>query len=368
MIGAISSRARGLVRAASQASERRSRLPPRFPVTATPGPRPRVFYLAPDLAVPSGGTRVIYRHVDLLNAAGVEAAVVHQRRGFRCDWFPNSTPVVAAGQVTLAPADVIVVPEWYAAGLHRLPAGVRKVVFNQGPYHTFDGVDFAATGPGEPYTSVPNLVALLTVSRDGATLLRYAFPTIPVAQARVVVNGRLFRPPDTPAGRRIAFMPRRRPQEREQLLHVLRARGALAGWELIPIDGCTEEQTATLMRSCAIFLSFSEREGFGLPPAEAMASGCYVVGFPGLGGRDFFDPAYCTPVPESDLLAYATAVEDAIARYDADPGDLAAAGRAASQRILGHYHEPGLREDLHAFYQPLLSGETTPLAPADARE
>src|SRR5690606_18925180 len=45
MIGAISARARGLVRAASQASERRSRLPPRFPVTAAPRARPRVFYL-----------------------------------------------------------------------------------------------------------------------------------------------------------------------------------------------------------------------------------------------------------------------------------------------------------------------------------
>src|SRR5690606_20220712 len=136
-----------------------------------------VFYLAPDLAAPSGGTRVIYRHVDLLNAAGVEAAVVHQRRGFRCDWFPNSTPVVAAGQVTLAPADVIVVPEWYAAGLHRLPAGVRKVVFNQGPYHTFDGVDFAATGPGAPYTAVPNLVAPVTAPSHRSTVQRSASPT-----------------------------------------------------------------------------------------------------------------------------------------------------------------------------------------------
>jgi glycosyltransferase involved in cell wall biosynthesis len=338
-------------------------MPPDFSHAKPAGGRPRVLYLAPDLAAPSGGTRTIYRHVDLLNAAGIDAAVVHRRPGFRCEWFPNSTPVLAAGKVAPDPLDVLVVPEWNAVGFHRLPAAPRKIIFNQGPYHTFDHVPFDGTAPGHPYRAVENLVAMLTVSLDGATLLRYAFPDIPVSQVRAVVDSRLFLPPDLPAGRRIAFMPRRRQQEREQLLHILRSRGALEGWELVPIDGCTENRTAELLRSSAIFLSFSEREGFGLPPAEAMACGCYVVGFTGLGGRDYFDPAFCSPVPESDLYAFANAVEDAIRRYDAAPDHLAGAGRAAALRIHDTYHEAGLSEDLVGIYRPLVTGATAQLTP-----
>jgi glycosyltransferase involved in cell wall biosynthesis len=196
---------------------------------------------------------------------------------------------------------------------------------------------------------------MVTVSEDSAALLRYTFPQLDIKLARSVIDPRRFHPGEHPGGRRIAYMPRRRHAEREQLLHVMRSRGILDGWELVPIDGRTEDETAELMRSCAIFLSFSEREGFGLPPAEAMASGCYVVGYTGNGGRDYFDPVYCSPVPECDLLAYAMAVEEAIRRYESDPESLAKAGRLASERILGQYHEAGLKADLTTLYGQLLT-------------
>jgi hypothetical protein len=312
-----------------------------------------IYYLCPDDDRPSGGIRVIYRHVDLLNAAGLDAVVLHQRPGFRVTWFGNDTRVLAARDVTLGRDDLLVVPEFYGPGLGTLPAGCRKVVFNQNAYQTFSRVPFAATATGAPYAGVAGIEALLTVSQDNAALLRHAFAQFPVHVARVVVDERVFHPGSTPAGRRIGYMPRRRAGEQEQLLHILRSRGVLDGWELAPIDGLSEAATAEALRGCAVFLSFSEREGFGLPPAEAMATGAYVVGFTGLGGRDFFDPAYCSPVAEADLLAFAVAVEEALRRHDEEPGALAAAGQAASKHILAKYHEDGLRDDLLAFYRGL---------------
>jgi hypothetical protein len=312
-----------------------------------------VYYLCPDDDKPSGGIRVVYRHVDLLNAAGVDAAVLHERPGFRVGWFGNDTRVLAARDVTLGRDDLLVVPEYYGPGLGSLPAGARKVIFNQNAYSTFAQVPFAGTGAGAPYAGVPGIAALLTVSQDNAALLRHAFPELPVHVARVVVDERVFHPGGAPAGRRIGYMPRRRAEEQEQLLHILRGRGVLDGWELAPIDGMTEAQTAEALRACAVFLSFSEREGFGLPPAEAMASGAYVVGFTGLGGRDFFDPAFCAPVAEADLLAFAIAVEAALEQHGADPAVLASAGQAASKHVLSQYHEDGLRADLLSFYGEL---------------
>jgi glycosyltransferase involved in cell wall biosynthesis len=190
------------------------------------------------------------------------------------------------------------------------------------------------------------------VSEDNERLLRYAFPTVPVHLVRPVVDGATFKPGPQP-GRRIAYVTSRRAQEQEHLLHILRGRGVLDGWDLAPISGRPETEVAQLMRDSAIFLSFSDREGFGLPPAEAMASGCYVVGYTGMAGREFFDPAYCTPVPDGDLLAFARSVEEATVAYDADPGAFAKIGRVASQRVLARYAADCLREDLVGFFAEL---------------
>ncbi len=343
---------RQLVRAASHARELRRRKPPPIRVESGAHQRPTVYYLAPDLATPSGGVRNIYRHVDALNALGIDAAVMHTKAGFRCGWFPHHTRTVAAAEVTVRGSDILVIPEWYS--LHQLPRGPRKVVFNQGVYHTFDYVPFEGTAAGAPYAAVPDLVALLAVSEDNEALLRYTFPAIPVHRCRPVVDSKVFHPRVGAPGRRVAFLLNRRAAEREHLLHMLRARGVLDGWELVPIEGRSETEAAALMRECAIFFSFSDREGFGLPPAEAMASGCYVVGFSGLGGREFFDPEHCSPVAENDLLAFAGAAEAAMTAFAHDPEEIVKAGRVASERILARYSDDGLRDDLLACYGQLL--------------
>ncbi|MDM4718573.1 glycosyltransferase [Micromonospora sp. WMMA1363] len=351
MIAAVKRAGQDRLRRIGHARELRRRTPP--PVRydeSRPGPGV-VYYLSPDDDKPSGGIRNLYRHVDLLNESGIPAAVLHARPGFRAEWFANDTRVAAAGDVTLGPSDLLVVPEYFGPGLDRLPAPVRKLVFNQNAYHTFAEVPVDGTAAGAPYRDCPGIEALVTVSRDNAALLRHAFPDLDVHLARVVVDAQVFHPPARPAAPRIGHMPRRRAAEQEQLLHILRSRGVLAGWELVPIDGLTEAQTAEALRSCAVFLSFSEREGFGLPPAEAMASGAYVVGFTGLAGRDFFDPRYCAPVAEGDLLGYAVAVERALRRYQEDPSTLVAAGHAAAERIRSEYHADGLRADLASIYQ-----------------
>ncbi len=263
-----------------------------------------VHYLCPHIDCPTGGVRAIYRHVDILNAAGIPATVVHAPDGFSCTWFDHDTRVTAARSVALSRQDVLVVPEWYGPYLKALPIGPRIVVFNQNAYQTFTGLDDNAA-TGAPYRGIPGLQEILVVSHDNADYMRFGFPELTVTRVRNAIDPALFYPPDRVPGRRIAWMPRKRADDARQVLRLLAAHGSLEGWEVIPIEHHTEAETAGLLRSCAIFLSFSAQEGFGLPPAEAMACGCYVVGFSGLGGSEYFDVAFSSPVAEGDVLAFA---------------------------------------------------------------
>lgn len=326
--------------------------------------QPTIHYIAPMPTNASGGVRVIHRHVDLLNEMGWQAQMVHPSHAPRIEWFAHSTRLVQTMRLEVAEHDVLVIPEFYAVRLQTLPPWCRTVIFNQGGYLTFDLVDHQAMAGKSLYRDLPTLAGVLTPSRDSQVLLQHTFPGIDVATARPVVDPSVFHPPradEPPAARRFAYFTSRRPEELHQLLHILRERGI--DWEPVPIAGRSESEVAAILRSCAVFLSFSERDGFGLPPAEAMASGCYVVGYTGGGGDEFFLPEFCSPV--NHLLGFAQAAEAAMAT---PLEELAAAGRAASRHVHAAYSVDGLRADLAAFWSYVLGPprdaptETPPVA------
>src|SRR5262245_24139098 len=120
-----------MVKASREAADLRWRQVPRFCVAARQTHAPTLYYLAPHLTAPSGGVRNIYRHVDTLNDAGIDATVVHSKPGFRATWFDNQTRVMDAAGVSVEPSDVLVIPECYGPGLRGLPAERRVVIFNQ---------------------------------------------------------------------------------------------------------------------------------------------------------------------------------------------------------------------------------------------
>jgi glycosyltransferase involved in cell wall biosynthesis len=344
--------AKRLMRAVTERADARARQLPRLLVSPLPPRRPpMIWYLCPDTNVPTGGVRVIYRHVDLLNSVGIPAAVMHVRAGFSCTWFAHETKVASAADVLLSPADTLVVPEYYGPSLADLPTGLRVVIFNQNTYRTFAGQ--GATAAWRRYAVSQSPAAMVVVSRDNEQYARYAFPDARVACVRDSVDDNLFHPADKPPGRTIGYMPRRRDADARQVLDLLEIRGCRDDWEVVRIEGRTEEQTAAIFRTCSIFLSFSEQEGFGMPPAEAMASGCYVVGFTGLAGREFFEPDICTPVEEGNILAFAQAAERAMGDFEDDAWAIRDRGLAASERIRSRYSPKAQLDELTTFYASL---------------
>ena len=157
------------------------------------GQTPRVLVLCPDWPQPSGGVRKMYRHVDVLNAHGMDAVIVHDKPGFRCNWFENETKVTSRPELwPPRPSDVLVCPELIAWQSMNLAPGIRKVVFNQGAYQTFLHVTPEIHQLVAPYCH-PDFLGTIVVSEDSRRYLQFVFPKHPVFRIYNAVDPALFR-------------------------------------------------------------------------------------------------------------------------------------------------------------------------------
>jgi len=307
-----------------------------------------IYVLCPDHNDPSGGVKKLYRHVDVLNQHGWNASILHQTPGFRCRWFEHDTRISYAPATTVHPTDYLVVPEIYGPVISQIQPGIPKVIFNQNCYLTSWGYSLAKKTTVAAYRH-PDVVATLVVSEDSESYLRYVFPGVRVHRLHYGIAPDIFYYwPDKK--RQIAFMPRKNREDVRQVLNALDARDALRNYGLAPIDGQTERETARVLRESLLFLSVSREEGFGLPPAEAMACGCIVVGFHGMGGREYFDPGHCYAVPEGDILTFIKTVEQVMATAESNPGLLRAQGKKAASFIAEHYSLEREEADIVQFW------------------
>jgi glycosyltransferase involved in cell wall biosynthesis len=315
--------------------------------------QPTAWFICPDFKSPSGGVRKLYRCVDILNEAGMNAAIIHARSGFRCNWFENTTRVVAAKDVALRSRDVLVVPEIYGQSICDLPRNIRQVILNQNVYNTLQSL-IEKPANAKPYTNNPDLALVLVVSQDNAEVIEHTFPRIPVRRLRLGVDPALYHPPQGLKQRRIVYMPRKRADDAASVFSLLKLRGALDGWEIVAIDGRSEAEAADLLRTAKLFLSFSLQEGFGLPPVEALACGCMVVGFHGFGGREYFRPPFAIAVEDGDIAAFVRTVERTIRKIDNDPQSAASIMATAARFVFEHYPVDAEKQDLLNIFGPLL--------------
>ena len=294
-----------------------------------------IYFLSPPDTEPSGGIKHLYRQVDILNRNGYSAAVVHDRPGFRHAWFENRTRVLHTQDAPINADDILVFPEVFGPQVSTFARGVRKVVFNQNCYRTFTlyGLDNDKSAPS--YLD-PDIVALVVASADAERYLRHAFPSKRLLRVSLGIDAALFSYQHEKK-RSLAFMPRRLSDDVAQVINILRFRGVLDDVALTPIDKMSEAEVAAAMKESLIFLSFSSREGFGLPPAEAMACGCLVIGYTGGGGDEYFLPEWSYPVPDGDIVTFAQTVEAVLAGHSRGDADLAEKRRRASEFILDRY-------------------------------
>jgi glycosyltransferase involved in cell wall biosynthesis len=294
--------------------------------------------------------RAIYRAVDLLNDAGMDAAVLHTRAGFRCTWFANTTRVEHP-PVTVGGHDVLVVPEAFTpADVARLAPGVPKVVFNQNAYRTFQSATRRDGRVDVTTADHPDVVAVLVVSEDNRTLLEHALPKAHVLRVHHWIDTSVFHPGAAPREHRIVAMPRKRPADFRLLIDLLHARDALGDWEVVTLEGRPEDEVAAGLRRAALFVALGRDEGFGLPVAEALASGCPVLGFHGMGGRELFGSECAVAIEDGDVGALATWIERFVADYDECRDEWERRGAEATAFVRSAYSRECAASDLVACF------------------
>jgi len=335
---------------------------------------PSYYFVLPDVARPTGGVTVTIQLVQLLREAGYDAATLGGDKNYeyafsnsghrhfyhaplksapysflgkrrsaikRLKNISNWRPSAICEPLKLTSDSVFVIPEFWYPEYSVVFPNHKKILLSQNVQ------SFARALQRDNQSKNPiidQFEAVVSISDATAEAVN-AFTN----KTSYLVPQSIIRPsldPTRPKKRQIAFMPRKRREESKLLTDLLKDMPAFADWTIKPIDKMSLSEVDDILSESLIFLSFSRREGFGLPPAEAMAAGSIVVGYTGVGGEEFFLDDTSFKIPDSDITKFASVLESIVVEYDRDPTQLDELRQRAAKTIATKYNETAMRTAL----------------------
>ena len=255
--------------------------------------------LYPDINRPIGGVKQLHRAAEILNHLKYECTIVQENSIFHPKWFESKVNTIARSSFLsltyLDPAiDIIILAETFLPAVNTIFPNIKKIIFNQNSAYSFGlpGINrpLSIDQTIDLYAS-PSILQVWTVSLYDRDFLSTCIG-FPVDRLHLIANaldGNYELSHSTPKSKQIVYMPRKNASDSEALIRLLSRHPSLNGWNFLPIQNCSHEEVISIFARSLIFLSFGHPEGFGLPVAEAMACGCSVVGYSGLGGRELFE-------------------------------------------------------------------------------
>jgi glycosyltransferase involved in cell wall biosynthesis len=344
----------------------------------------RILFVCPKTTFPIGGIKQIYRQVYILNQLGFDAYVVHQWYGQNIDWLNIDVPIIynknlffsinnelnnswlfklqksnlvqnlkkifialklwpdlGKNQTEIDENDVLVFPEYYGNRIVDIYPFCKKVLYVQGWSFTFS--NWSDSLPQDIKPSLSHIIVNSNYTLDYISLLWLKLDSSLIRHA--IVEPFEFQ---NIKEKVICYTSRRLPSDSLQIVQILKERNNLSDWKIIDINEKTTaintEDFAEILRKSAIFISFSETEGFGLPPAEAMKCGCIVIGYTGYGGRDYFKQEFSYPIEERNIVQFVKTIEDVALNYERP--EIKIKGELASIFITKNFNEENEKEDI----------------------
>jgi len=319
-----------------------------------------IFFLAP-FKVPFGGVTVILTHVETLNRHGIAAWVALPEIP-EIDFYEFDVPKIIYREfVEVSSYDICVFPEGllgYMSTLRGEPG--KRIMFCQNQYYLPFSKDPARGFSEFDLDSV--VVSSLTIKYCLQDL--YGLVDVPVIPCSI--DSSLYLPTSKKI-RQIAFMPRKLGSDAE-FIHAafVRMYPAYADVHWVAIHQLTRKEAAKVLSESAVFLSLSNKESFGLPPLEAMASGCVVAGFHGDGGREYMNQGNGWWADTGDWRACVHGLAAALHTFDC-AGDKLADYRRRAMQTVEAYSVESMESQLLAYWRselariPCQSSEITAL-------
>lgn len=349
----------------------------------------KIYFICPTTKAPIGGIKQLYRQVDILNRNGFNAVILHNKRNFRHKWFENNTKIeynaplfmqirwgvkkhalsgltkvfnkltFAIQSIFASKLDnnaILVFPEIFSLSIEKIKTNAPAVIFNQNCYYTFLYNSIDNKAEENPYDNT-NIIATIVVSNDSKNYLSFAVPGIEMHRIRLGIDqSKFYYNPNKK--KQIAFMPRKLEEDITQVINILKLRDSLKDWTLVCIDNKNEQEVAQIMRESHIFLSFNHIEGFGLPPAEAMACGCIVIGYTGRAGDEYFNTDFSYPVEDRNIIDFAKKIEDVMLLFDNNKEVFIEKQKKASQYILDQYNLLNEEQDIVTIWNTILNSNS----------
>ena len=267
--------------------------------------RKAIRYMLRAFPEPSGGCHQTRRHVKMLVDAGYDAAIVTNDLS-DAHFYNMDIPTFLETEYKITSNDILVIPEgWHRhfKNLKQTPA--QKICFCQNHYYVHRG--FA---PGQNFDTF-DVKTVLCCSRIVANHIERYYGMKDVC----VIPCGIDLPASAPDRKHlnITFMPRKSGADALVIQDIFRRKNPdLAHIRWVSVDKRSHAEAIKILSETAIFLSLSHREGFGLPPIEAMSLRTLVVGFHGDGGREYATHRNGYWLDEGDLVGCADVLARAV--------------------------------------------------------
>jgi hypothetical protein len=309
----------------------------------------RVLYYVSDTNVPSWGVGMIYTHVRLLCANGIEAAVLHTEPGFRPKWMSFDAPrlYLRDGSLRIGPDDLLVVPEVHAAEADVLGIARQRIVFVQASSYIASGL-----GGAKDYRQLGYKGAIAIMPHVRQIVERHYGVEAPVIPPCIAPCFFESQPAAAKARKRqVVLCPKTWCRDFPIIRHALRTKARTLGWTVVELENKPHRHVARIFRQAAIHINVNCQESFNATVPEAMAAGCIPVCYEAFGGQDYLrdgENAYVSPTHHAYPLIERTL--ELMASWDAKQKELARI-RRGGQATARRYTEALTEKALLAYFR-----------------
>lgn len=316
----------------------------------------RILYFCPDFPQPSGGIKTLYRHAQRLVELGFDAWIVHQKRPFRVTWHGYEAPTIwLSERPQFTTKDILVIPEVMPQIMQQTArfAGERIVIalsWSPTYWNLSAGQDWRTYGIDKVITKSPLIRSYLRWSMDiEATLISE------------YVNEKRYRYAPEVKRPKVCYLTRK--ERSATWLHsVLYAKGKpFTEFEWMPLRELSEDEYARHLREASVYISTNMQEGMNTSVLEAMACGCLVVGYSGIGGfymEGAGEARNCILVENGNVPALGEQLEEALRRLSADPAAYAPVIQNGRRTAAAFQNPDDEADSLRSVYSPLVAAKS----------